>query len=120
MRSGVYAICVFLILVLSINFVSAGLFCDIFGGTFCDESGRELRGELFQSGAGSSDRLIAHIAFEDNVNDLTGNSEIEIPNGFDEYVDGVVGRAGKFSESEYVVLEGVEYLIEESGEFEVV
>ena len=35
-------------------------------------------------------------------------------------MDGVVGRAGKFSESEYVVLEGVEYLIEESGEFEVV
>jgi len=50
MKSGVFIIFVSLILVLSVSFVSAGIFCDVFGIN-CES---DLKGELFQSGPGTA------------------------------------------------------------------
>ena len=61
MKSGVFIIFVSLILVLSVSFVSAGIFCDVFGGNFCDNSGRELRGELLQASPGSCQDLLLNV-----------------------------------------------------------
>ena len=52
MKSCVFVFGIAFVLLMSVSFVSAGLFCDIFGGSFCDSSDRELRGELFQLGGG--------------------------------------------------------------------
>ena len=89
-----FAVLVGIVLILSMSFVSAGMFDwfkDLFG----------VREEVMMS---PGDGLVAHYPFENNVNDISGSGNNGINHGAS-FVDGKVGKAGSFDGGDYVNLE---------------
>lgn len=92
MKKGVRLVfVVFIVFVLSVGFVSAGLldwFKGIFGG---DDS--NLKGELASLGVSGDNSLIAYYKFDDDYQDSGGNNNHGTAIGNPQFVDGIIGRA---------------------------